>query len=116
MNLNAQRCKFNGGRVVFGYYIDENKNYIIDPIQSEWVKKIFEMYTNRVIVANICRMLNNNDVKTSAGNEWTDDQVRRVLSNEKILVILGKRIYSLQVDYHVLFQIIYLIWLNKYLI
>ena len=85
MNLNAQRCKFNGGRGTFGYSIDEEKNYVINPSQAEWVRRIFDMYINRTSITEICKYLNDHDVKTTTNSKWEYDAIRKVLENEKYI-------------------------------
>ena len=42
MTENALKCKFNGSTVPFGYIIDKDKHYQIDPIKAPVALEIFE--------------------------------------------------------------------------
>lgn len=46
-DANVKKGKFNGGRVKFGYGLDENGYFIIDEENSKIVKEIFEMYASK---------------------------------------------------------------------
>lgn len=41
---NKREGKYNGGRILFGYKLDENKRFIPDDVNSEKVRKIFSTY------------------------------------------------------------------------
>lgn len=49
--IKKKQGKFVGGRILFGYSVDKEKNFIIDPIKSQVVKEIFSRYIKDKISA-----------------------------------------------------------------
>jgi len=39
--VNARKCKYNGGHVLYGYRVNEEKYYEIEPAEAAVVKDIF---------------------------------------------------------------------------
>lgn len=87
MKINAEKCLFNGSRVPLGYKIDSNKKYQIDENSAKIVKKIFEMYKNGYIMADIIKYLNEHNIKTSLNNEFNKNSIRNILLNKKYIGI-----------------------------
>ena len=58
MTENALKCKYNGGNVPIGYFIDANKNYQIDKLTAPFVKDAFEMYASNMTMKEITEYLN----------------------------------------------------------
>ncbi|MFI3251214.1 MAG: recombinase family protein [Eubacteriales bacterium] len=81
LRISAEKCQYTGGTVALGYRI-ENKSYVIDNETSVIVKKIFEMYLKRNSMADIIRYLNNKGMKTSKGNEYNKNSIRKILTND----------------------------------
>lgn len=54
---NARACRFNGGRVPFGYRINSEQKYEIDPQTAKTVEEIFTRYANGESIGNIQRAL-----------------------------------------------------------
>ena len=75
---NSEKGKFNGGRSVrYGYRLDANKVYQIDPEQAEVVKTIFKMYcTGNVGAGFISRELK------QRGYSFSQFAIRDILRNE----------------------------------
>lgn len=48
---NAEKMKYSGGKVLFGYKLDENKFYQIDEKEAEIVRLMYDLYTNKNIGA-----------------------------------------------------------------
>ena len=46
MKQNAINGKFNGGRLPFGFKLDQNRKIVIDENNAEIVKYFFERYAN----------------------------------------------------------------------
>lgn len=42
----AYQCKCTGGKPLYGYKLNEDKTYRIDPLEAEVVKQVFEMYAD----------------------------------------------------------------------
>jgi len=57
MTENALKCKFNGGNYTFGYIIDENKHFQIDPINAPIVADIFVRYAKGEKVSDIVKIV-----------------------------------------------------------
>ena len=96
MGLNADKCYYNGGTVPLGFKLEEaerisRKNnkpmikyrYVIDEEKAPIIRKVFEMYNERYLMADIQRYLNNKQIKTAFGNEFNKNSIRGILINTK---------------------------------
>ena len=72
-----------GGNILLGYDIDEEKRYVVNEGEATIVRRIYEMYLAGSTMAQIIRYLNENGVKTSRGNEYSKNSIRRILTNKK---------------------------------
>ena len=86
MTLTAEKCEFTGSGVPLGYKIVDKK-FAVNEDEAQIVKRIFEMYLTGKTMADIIRYLNASGVKTSQGNPYNKNSIRRVLSNRKYLGI-----------------------------
>ena len=86
MGLTAQKCEFTGSGVPLGYKIVDKK-FAIDPETAPIVKRIFEMYLAGNTMAKIIRYLNENGIKTSKGNPYNKNSIRRIITNNRYLGI-----------------------------
>lgn len=74
-----------GGPPPYGYRI-EDKKIVPDAYESVWVRKIFDMYLNRVPTSRIRLELLANGVKTRRGkNYWSLGSIEKLLSNTHYL-------------------------------
>ena len=62
---NALKCKYNGGGVPIGYYIDENQQYQIDVKTAPYVKDAFVMYASNFSMKEIAEYLKDKGVRTN---------------------------------------------------
>lgn len=85
MNINAQKCQYNGGIVPLGYKIDNDKKYQIDEQKAPIIKKIFEMYINGSTMVEIAKFLNESNIKTALNKEFGKTSVSAILTNEKYM-------------------------------
>lgn len=76
---NALTCRFNGGRVPFGYRINSEQKYEINPQTAKTVEEIFIRYANGESVRDIQRALESIEGV--------------VLSADRIRSLLKRRIY-----------------------
>ena len=83
MNINAEKCLATGGNVALGYKVNDDKQFIIDEETAPIVKRIFEMYLAGKTMADIIRYLNENQIKTSLGNPYNKNSIRRILTNKR---------------------------------
>lgn len=79
---NAQRCLYNGTRVL-GYTRGADGHYAIQPEEAAVVRNIFSLYRSGKSAAAICRQLTAQGVRTSRGKSFTPESILRILSNER---------------------------------
>lgn len=79
---NAQRCLYNGTRIL-GYRRGPDGRYELDPAEAAVVRHIFDLYCAGYSASRVCRMLNDNGVRTSRGVKFTPGTLIRILSNER---------------------------------
>ena len=65
----------------FGYMLDVDGEYISDPEESRWVKKIFELYAEGYNLGQISRYLNEQGVKAKKGARFSCNTVLQILEN-----------------------------------
>ena len=85
MTENALKCKFNGGYVPIGYYIDENNQYQIDVITAPYVKDAFVMYASNFSMKEIAEYLRNKGVRTSNNEPISLRSMSNMLRNRKYI-------------------------------
>lgn len=98
MQINATKCYYNGGSVPLGLKLVTvetingpmgkkiyKKQFAIDEEKAPIVQKIFEMYANGNTMATIIRYLNEKNIKTSRGNEFNKNSIRKILLNRKYI-------------------------------
>jgi site-specific DNA recombinase len=80
-------------RTCYGYQHDPDDNLILDPIASENVKLIFDLYIHGYSLSKIAKELHIRDILSPTGKEmWTSAAIDKILSNEKYVgnVLLQK--------------------------
>jgi len=87
MEINADKCLFNGSGVSLGYSIDENKHYVINESEAVVVRRIYDMYINGSTVTEIIRYLNENQIKTRLGIPFNKNSLNVLLKNRRYLGI-----------------------------
>lgn len=85
MKENALKCKYNGGGVPLGYYIDESKHFQIDPSVAPFVVECFEYYADGMTMKQLRDELNMKGVKNRKGSKISIDVISRMLTNRKYL-------------------------------
>lgn len=68
---NALKCKYNGGTPTFGYTIDSDRHYQIDPRTAPVVLEMFTRYDNGATMKEIRDYLNDTGVTTVRGKQST---------------------------------------------
>ncbi len=84
MNINAEKCLYNGGTIPFGYKV-ENKRYVLNNETAPFAKQIFEMYANGKTVKEIIDFLNSKNLKTSTGANFNYSSLHTMLKNKKYI-------------------------------
>lgn len=101
MKINADNFYYNGGTVPLGFKlisvdsditdasgkIVKKKKYAIDEETVPIIQKIFDMYVNGSLMADIIRYLNSKHLKTVTGNEFNKNSIRNILLNKKYIGI-----------------------------
>ena len=85
MTENALNAKFNGGSKTFGYIIDENKHFQIDPTNAPIVKEIFTRYADGEGTKSILNSLKASGIKNSRGKIPGYNFITTILKNRRYL-------------------------------
>ena len=81
--ISAEKCKYLGGTVHYGYKVDDNMNFAIDEQAASYVVKMFEMYASGTKARHIMNWLNDNKVANGVGTQWTKNTIHRILANKR---------------------------------
>ena len=83
---NALKCRFNGGNgLPYGYTVDEEKHFQIDPLKAPIVAEIFERYAHGESIAEIVHSLNARGLKTQKGKSFNHGTLNRMLGNKSYM-------------------------------
>ena len=82
-NILKGRC--NGGRGAFGYTLDPERKFHIDPLTSPFVLESFKKYNEGSTMKEIRDWLNENGIKNPVGGEFTYNSVEHMLKNRRYI-------------------------------
>lgn len=82
---NALKCKYNGGTPTFGYQIDAERHYQLDPNRASVVLDIFKAYDSGKTMKEIMDTLNELGVTTVRGKPIDLNFVSGILNNRKYI-------------------------------
>lgn len=88
---NACSCHFNGGSVPYGYQINDEKHYQINPDQTSVVQDLFRRFAAGVPMAELLRDLETKGVRNAKGNCYTRKTLTKLLSNR---IYIGEYRYT----------------------
>ena len=77
-NILKGRC--NGGRGTFGYTLDSERKFHIDPLTSPFVLESFRKYNEGSTMKEIRDWLNENGIKNPVGGAFTYNSVEHMLN------------------------------------
>lgn len=83
-----QKGGWRGGTYPFGYTgskIEGVRRLVIEPVESDWVRKIFEWYNNGITINEIRKTLDKNGVKPRRGKFWNTGTLLLMLKNDLYL-------------------------------
>ena len=83
MTDNALKCKFNGGSVPFGYIINKEQHFQIDPAAAPIVLEVFTLYSKGTSMQQLVNMLNEQEIKSLRGNKITLNIINHMLHNRR---------------------------------
>lgn len=97
MAATRRRGQWTGGRPVLGYNVVE-KRLVIDGVEAQQVRRIFEAFIRSGSITGVVRELNDNNLvtkkhvskigKASGGRPFTKNCVRKILTNRTYLGIV----------------------------
>lgn len=92
-NENALKGLHNGGIPPLGYDVNSEKRYVINTIEADSVRKIFEWYLLGDSYFKIATKLNELGRKSKTGKPFRKSSIRDILFNEKYIgnYTFGKR-------------------------
>ena len=82
-NILKGRC--NGGRGTFGYTLDSEREFHIDPLASPFVLESFRKYRDGLTMKEIRDWLNENGIKNPVGGAFTYNSVEHMLKNRRYI-------------------------------
>ena len=82
-NILKGRC--NGGRGTFGYTLDSERKFHIDPLASLFVLESFRKYRDGLTMKEIRDWLNENGIKNPVGGAFTYNSVEHMLKNRRYI-------------------------------
>jgi len=82
---NALKCKYNGGTPTFGYQIDTDRHYQLNPVTAPVVLDIFKMYDSGSTMKQICDHLNELGVTSVRGKKAGLNFISGILHNRKYI-------------------------------
>lgn len=82
---NALKCKYNGGTLTYGFTIDKDKCYQIDPRTAPVVLEAFTRYDKGATMKDIMDYLMENGVTTVRGRKIDLNFIARMLKNRKYI-------------------------------
>ena len=86
MTENALKCKYNGGRAApFGFVIDADKHYQIDPVRAPVALEIFTRYAEGESIKSIIGDLNERGLKTSHGTAFNKSSIINMVHNRNYI-------------------------------
>ncbi|WP_170270147.1 recombinase family protein [Heliorestis acidaminivorans] len=78
----AEQGIVNVSRVPYGYDLDEEKNWVINPEQADVVRRIFRSYLNEKSSRTIARELSEEKIESASGNNyWHQNSVDCILQS-----------------------------------
>ena len=86
MTENALKCKYNGGASLpFGYVIDEERHYQLDPVNAPIALEIFNRYAGGETITQIVDDLNQHGIRTSRNNNFNKNSLCNMINNRNYI-------------------------------
>lgn len=81
---SLMKRNFTGGQVTYGYKI-EDKKWVIDEEQAEFVRQAFKEYSEGEKATEIADHINTLGSRTSGGKKWTGNLIAKMLHNQRYI-------------------------------
>ena len=85
MTENALKGKFTGGAIPFGYTINADRRFEIDPLTAPFVAETFRRYNDGQTMREIRDWLNEKGIKNQRGGPMTFNTIQHMLSNRRYI-------------------------------
>lgn len=85
MTENALKCKYNGGTVTYGYTIDAEKHYQVNPLTAPIVLDVFNKYADGYTVQEIADYLKEKKISSARNGKVSFNSVSPMLHNRKYI-------------------------------
>ena len=85
MTENALKCRYNGGPVPYGYMVDAQQHFQVNPAQAPLVIEMFRRYAGGESMTDIIEDLNARGLRTSKGNRFDKNSLSRIFTNRKYI-------------------------------
>ena len=85
MTENALKDKFTGGAIPFGYTINADRRFEIDPLTAPFVAETFQRYNDGQTMREIRDWLNEKGIKNPVGSAFTYNSVEHMLKNRRYI-------------------------------
>ncbi len=85
MTENAYKCKFNGGAIPFGYYIDDERHFQIKEEEAAVVREVFKLYNGGMTLKQVADHLNSKGIRSRRGTTYKVSSVSKMISNRRYM-------------------------------
>ena len=85
MTENALKGKFSGGAISFGYTINADRRFEIDPLTAPFVAETFQRYNDGQTMREIRDWLNEKGIKNKRGGPMSFNVIQHMLSNRRYI-------------------------------
>ena len=85
MTENALKGKFTGGAIPFGYTINADRRFEIDPLTAPFVAETFQRYNDGQTMREIRDWLNEKGIKNKRGGPMSFNTIQHMLSNRRYI-------------------------------
>lgn len=82
---NAYKCKFNGGTIPFGYIIDKENNFQLNPETAPFVLSAYQMYDDGKTMSEIAEDLNSKGLRNTRGTKFNINAISKILRNRRYI-------------------------------
>ena len=85
MTENALKGKFSGGAIPFGYTINADRRFEIDPLTAPFVAETFQRYNDGQTMREIRDWLNEKGIKNKRGGPMSFNVIQHMLSHRRYI-------------------------------
>lgn len=85
LNLNADKCLWNGGTLPIGYVVDEEQHLQPNPMTAPYVLEVFKQYDGGSTLTQILNYLNSKGITNTKGRPITYGTIQHMLSNRRYI-------------------------------